>query len=403
MLKEDGAPPPQTAGVAGVAGMGVSGGGALGGVLGGIGPASLPINGRIASSSQTVSVSADASLIPYETAARASTAPNATGSAFDDFFTYTLADPVTIPRNGSALVPILQVQLPTERVTLWSPAAATPLRAVWLTNSSDLTLDRGSFSVVENGAFAGEGLLEAIHPGERRLLSYAADQAVHISVDSQHESSRVTTVSVSKGVLRAANTEVAEVEYLVRNAAPEPRTVIVEEPRRMNWTLDSDPAPAETTPASYRFRVITKPRETVRLHIGQRHTFDQVFRLGESSEEQLTVYLRNNSANPAVLQQLEPVFAAKRTVSGLDLQINGKQTAIKQLFDDQKRLRDNLAALKGSPEERSLARRYTAELNTQEDTLTGLRNDLGRLEQERMTAEAELSTKIEALEISDKS
>ena len=86
---------------------------------------------------------------------------------------------------------------------------------MWLTNSSDLTLDRGSFSVVENGSFAGEGLLEASHPGERRFLSYAADQAVRVSVDNQHDTSRVTTVSVSKGVLRAANTEVAEVEYLV--------------------------------------------------------------------------------------------------------------------------------------------------------------------------------------------
>ena len=85
------------------------------------------------------------------------------------------------------------------------------------------------------------------------------------------------------------------------------------------------------------------------------------------------------------------------------MQINDKRTAVKQLFDDQKRLRDNLAALKGSPEERSLARRYTAELNTQEDTLTGLRNDLVRLQQERMTAEADLSTKIETLHISDKS
>ncbi len=403
MLKEDSAPP-QIAGVAGMSGMaGGSAGGALGGVLGGVGTAPLPVNGRIGSSSETVAVSANEPLIPYETIARASTVATATSTAFDDFFSYTLADPVTIPRNGSALVPILQVQLPTERVTLWSPSAPTPLRAVWLTNSSDLTLDRGSFSIVENGAFAGEGLLEPIHPGERRLLSYAADQAVRVSVDNQHDTSRVTTISVSKGVLRAANTEVAEVEYLVQNAAPESRTVIVEEPRRSDWTLDSDPAPSETTPASYRFRVVTKPHETVRLHIGQRHTFDQLFRLVDSSEERLTVYLRNNSASPTVFQQLQPIFAAKRNLSTLDLQINDKQTAIKQLFDDQKRLRDNLAALKGSSEERSLARRYTAELNTQEDALTGLRNDLGRLQQERMAAEADLSTRIESLQISDKS
>ena len=60
------------------------------------------------------------------------------------------------------------------------PGAATPLRALWLENKSKLTLDSGSFSIFESGEFAGEGLLDPIHPGEKRLLSYAVDQAVRV-------------------------------------------------------------------------------------------------------------------------------------------------------------------------------------------------------------------------------
>ena len=425
MLKEDGAPPPAVAGVAGMAG------GAAGGVLGGIGSGSGagigagsggnlgggarsigggPVNGRqfarVAQPSETVAVATPAPPIAYETVAVASNDPNATTAAFDDFFAYNLTDPVTIPRNGSALVPILQTQLPVESVTLWSPAAPTPLRALWITNSSKLTLDRGSFSVVENGAFAGEGLMDPIHPGERRLLSYAADQAVRVTVDYSHDTRRVTSLCVSKGVLRAANTEIAEVEYLVSNAAPEPRLVLLEEPRRPGWTLDSetsgltsDPKPAETTPSAYRFRVATAPNQTVRLHIGQRHTLDQYFRLADSSEEQLTFYLRNNSASPALLAQLEPVFTAKRALAALDSQIQDKETNLNQLLEDQKRLRDNLAALKGSTEERTLVKRYTGELNAEEDTLATLRRDLAALQAQRTTAQADLSNRIDALQI----
>ena len=58
---------------------------------------------------------------------------------------------------------------------MWSPRNARPLRAIWLENKSNLTLDAGSFSIFENGEFAGEGLLDPIHPGEKRLLSYAVD------------------------------------------------------------------------------------------------------------------------------------------------------------------------------------------------------------------------------------
>src|ERR1019366_4010776 len=99
-------------------------------------------------------------------------------NAFDDFFEYSLVHPVTIHKNESAMVPILQQELPSEHVTLWSERDRSPLRAVWLENKSKLTLDSGSFSIFESGEFAGEGLLDPIHPGEKRLLSYAVDQAV---------------------------------------------------------------------------------------------------------------------------------------------------------------------------------------------------------------------------------
>ncbi|MDR3684404.1 MAG: hypothetical protein P4L11_11820, partial [Geothrix sp.] len=103
-------------------------------------------------------------------------------NAFDDFFEYALAAPVTIHKNESAMVPILQQDLPAEHVTLWSESAPTPLRAVWLENTSKLTLDSGSFSIFESGEFAGEGLLDPIHPGEKRLLSYATDQALRVKI-----------------------------------------------------------------------------------------------------------------------------------------------------------------------------------------------------------------------------
>ena len=99
---------------------------------------------------------------------------------------------------------------------------------------------------------------------------------------------------------------------------------------------------------------------------------------------------------------LEPVFAAKRAVALLDTQIKEKQDAIGQLVNDQKRVRDNLSALKGSAEERSLVKRYTAELNTQEDTLATLRRDLAGLQQQRQTAEADLNNKIEALTLNER-
>lgn len=394
---------PQLAGVAGMSGPGSGHGAAKisAGVMGGIGNAPLPINGRSVNQSVTVANGA-LPMIAYESAAADSIVPQTTTAAFDDYFEYKLTDPITIRKNESALVPILQTKLPVERVTVWSPSQPRPLRALWITNSSPLTLDRGSFSIIENGNFGGEGLLDPIHPNERRLLSYAADQAVRVTTDYSHDTQRVTSLTVMKGTLRESRSEIAEVEYIVHNAAPEPRTVIVEQPIRRGWNLDSDPQPAETTSNAYRFRVATAAGESVRLHVGQRHTFEQIFQLASTTDDQLILILRNAKASPAFMQQIEPIFAAKRAVATLDNQIKAKQSEISQITDDQKRLRENLGALKGSTEERSLAKRYIDELNQQEDRLSILHKDLDSLTQQRAAAQEELSSKIGSLNIEEK-
>ncbi len=340
-------------------------------------------------------------MIAYETSANSSIAPSTTTSAFDDYFEYKLMEPVTIRKNESALVPILQSKVGAERVTLWSPQRPEALRALWITNTSPLTLDRGSFSIVENGNFGGEGLLDPVHPGERRLLSYAADQAVRVSTDNKNGTHRVDRLTVHKGVLTETTVDISEVEYDVRNAAPEPRTVIVEHPVRAGWTLDSDPKPTETTPTTYRFRVEAKPGETVRLRIGERHPAAQVFYLTNSTDEQLAGLLRGANASPATMAKLEPVFAAKRAVVDLDRQIAAKQAAINSIVEDQKRVRDNLGALKGSAEERTLARRYTTELNAQEDQLASLRKDLADLQTRRAVAVEELGRVIESVDLDE--
>jgi hypothetical protein len=133
---------------------------------------------------------------------------SANSAKFDDYFEYTVAQPVTIHKNESALVPVLQTNVQADRVTLYNASNPVPLRALWLTNSSNLTLDRGSFSIFENGEFAGEGLTDPIHASEKRLLSYAVDQAVHVSTEGRLNSSHLRHITVHDGYLTERSEEV---------------------------------------------------------------------------------------------------------------------------------------------------------------------------------------------------
>src|SRR5256885_2983964 len=101
--------------------------------------------------------------------ARARGEAAASGQELGDLFEYKLKDRVKLKKNQSALVPIAQTEIEAEKVSLWSGTigAGRPLRGLWLKNTSPLTFDGGSFSVLENEVFAGEGLTDPIKPGER--------------------------------------------------------------------------------------------------------------------------------------------------------------------------------------------------------------------------------------------
>src|SRR5215470_11782414 len=99
-------------------------------------------------------------------AAREMSAAAANGQGLGDLFEYKLKDRVTLKKNQSALVPIVQTEIEAEKVSLWNGTSGSgrPLRAIWMKNTSTLTLDGGSFNVLESEVFAGEGLTDAIKP-----------------------------------------------------------------------------------------------------------------------------------------------------------------------------------------------------------------------------------------------
>ena len=139
-------------------------------------------------------------LLPPPVASVAATRAQAESAAqaqeLGDLFEYKLKEPITIRKNRSALVPIVQSPIIAEKVSVWNERAGLPRpqRALWLSNSSGLTLDGGSFSVMEDETFAGEGIVDPIRPDEKRLVSYATDLALNASSRNNTERERVARV-----------------------------------------------------------------------------------------------------------------------------------------------------------------------------------------------------------------
>ena len=333
--------------------------------------------------------------------------PDAEAAKIGDYFEYNLKQKITIGKNQSALVPILQSHIDAEKVTLWSAKnseddESIPLRAIWIKNSSGQILDSGTFNILESGTFAGEGVLESIHPDERRLLSYAADTAVHVKHDDESTDKPYSRVKIAKGLMVLTREQRQKTKFEIRNADKSPRVVVLEIPAENGWTLTKDtPKPEESTASLHRFRVPVEGGKTEQLTVETVHPEETQYALTNLDSNLVAVLGRQQQLTPALRQAFDQILAQRIKLAGFDQQMGLRRQETDRIASDQSRIRENMKALKGTAEEKALVQRYTGELNSQEDRLAAIRRELEDLQKSRDEAARELDRMVMAINIDE--
>jgi hypothetical protein len=383
--------------------------GAVGGVIGGIGggygagrAAGAPMK-TVTKSGGNTSFSYDAlgHVTEAKEKAEESMQPVAHGQELGDLFQYNLQEKVTILKNHSALVPIINSRIKAEKVTLWSNGSPWPLRALWVTNSSGLTLDGGAFNVIEENAFAGEGLIDPLKPEERRLLSYAVDQAVRVDHKDDLEARPITHIRIAKGVMIQTSEQRDHQKYTIRNADTQAREVVIEHPLRAGWKLADSLKPEETSTSFYRFRMKVEPNKTAELKVDEVQPLERRIALSSVTDDQVRIWFNDKTIKPDLEQALRRIIEQKNKIAAVDQQIQTKQTLITAISQDQQRLRENMKALKGSVEEKALLQRYTHELTAQEDKLQAARADIDSLAIKKAEGKAQLDKLLQDLTLDE--
>jgi hypothetical protein len=185
--------------------------------------------------------------------------------------------------------------------------------------------------------------------------------------------------------------------YTFRNEDTSPRSVIVEHPVRRSYELRGDSRPDETTADWMRFRLHVDPKQTATLIVEEARPVETTYQLTNVDAPQVELFVRQQSIDKTVEDALRKVLAQKAAIAELDAQKEGRDGEMTKIFDDQQRLRENMKALKGSPEEKALLQRYTQQLNEQETRLETLRKEVAQFEQQSATAQEALDKMIAGL------
>lgn len=326
----------------------------------------------------------------------------ATGSEVGDLFEYRIDQPVTVLRDRSALIPILQTRMDGERVSIYNEGARRdrPMGGMLLKNTSPLTLEDGALTVIDGDAYAGEALLERLKPDEQRLISFALDLGTLVNVRVKEHRAPTFLVRVVNGVFQAHYHQTTEKTYVLTNQTDKPRVVFVEHPLRDGWVLSDDtPKPDGKSARYYRFRVPLAAHQKVELAITERRALMDSYALLNFTRQDLELFVSRNYIDANTRGVLERIIDIKSRMAAAGARIEAIDQEVVEIGTDQQRLRDNIKALTATAEARQLIARYVAKADTQETRLEQLTKDKQAQQVEASRLQSELEGLVRSVAI----
>ena len=285
-----------------------------------------------------------------------------------DMFEYAIEEPITLPKQKSALLPLVNEAVGGKRVSIYNAGvlAKHPLLGLRLTNSTKLHLAQGPVAVYDNGTFAGDARLPDLQPNEERLVSYAIDLGTEVVARPAAEKSILVAVKVGGGKLRTSTRQQWTTTYQIKNRNPLDRAVVVEHLRVAGRKLVAPDKPADATRSFYRFELAVKAGQGATLDVAEESDAETAADLAATAPADLLYYSKLDGTKPAVREVLARLLDLRGKAADVRAGIEAEQAALKGIADDQDRIRKNLDRV---PKESDAFKRYLKKFDDQESEI----------------------------------
>ncbi len=315
-----------------------------------------------------------------------------------ELFRYDIAMPVSIKRQLSAMLPIVNQAVETSKISIYNQAvhAKHPLNGIRLKNTSDLHLMQGPITLYDGGVYAGDAKIPDLPAGSERLVSYAMDLDVEVAPKHESTAKKLVTVKLTNGLLHATHKLSRSWSYTIKNSGDQPKTVLIEHPLHSGWKLVQPKQAAETTRDRHRFAIEALPGEPTQLKIDEAKTTKVAMQLRQFNTGQYHFYLSADEVSEEVKAALQEIQQRGATIADLNQQHHRRQNELLVIDQEQTRIRKNMQQL---PRGSELQKRYIKKFTEQEDTVERLRTEMRELKAAVTQKEKELREYLEGLEV----
>ncbi len=325
-----------------------------------------------------------------------SSAANAT--KLGDNFQYAIEHPVTLPRQKSALLPILSKDVEGTRVSIYNEAvqAKFPLLGLRFKNTSGVHLMQGPITVYDKNNYAGDAQIRDLEPNEQTYLSYAVDLGTEVNPVPHPENGRLTKVKIDKGILWTVTREREAKTYEAKNRSEEDRKLVIEHPYRPEFHLVSEDKPIEQTRDAYRFEIEAPAGKLVKLEVAEERDVSASLQLTNSDDNNIRFFVNSPVSSPKVKAALQKALELKSAVNDAHRDLGELNRQLKDITDDQTRLRANL---KEMPPTAAAYKRYLEKFDKQETEIDKLQDSIKQLQGDEASRRAAYEDYLSKLDV----
>ena len=263
-----------------------------------------------------------------------------------ELFSYHIKTPVSLARRKSAMLPIINEPVRGRGVSIYNAnvLARNPLRGMWLTNSTKLSLLAGPVTVYDEGTYGGDARIDNMGPGDKRLLSYAID--LDVTVDpSSSSSQKITDIRIVRGVLHVTRRNEYSRTYAIKNKDDRKRQLIIEHPRNNALKLVQPAEPGEKTPELYRFETEVPAEKTAEFKVVEEQMISQTVAILPADVGALQFYVTSGEVPGKVKDALAEAVKRKNEMVAADREAADLQQQIDRLRQEQAQVRANMQVL----------------------------------------------------------
>ena len=326
---------------------------------------------------------------------------NPAGAATEiaDLFEYTIANPVTVRKDESAMMPFLQQKVSARKLIIYSDSSKpNPFSAAEITNNTGKTLDGGPITVFDAGAYAGEALVETFKNADKRFINYGVDLGTRIATNLDSRNDAVRELHAHNGLLTTRAAQVQKRTYSVHNVDAREKTLIIEHPVRSGYALIDTAKPAETARNVYRFEIKLPANGTLDFPVTEERVYDTQTSVSSLNPDGLLTYIRNKAISDNARRQLQQIADVKTKIADTDAEKTSVTSQINTLTRDEDRNRQNIASLSAVSGQQQIVQDYARKLADQETQIAKLHDREAALDQQRATLQTQLNGQIEKLD-----